>query len=162
MSVGVTDPEAVTQLRGYQSLDSSGWTEVRGECYCALPIEVVAALVAERDEQEKRAEVAEWGRDWQYDKAVKWHDRARKAEDRAEQAVAERDRWEHRAEIAEIALEDTKVERDRYRDALEQIDTNAQLPDRIDPDSREAAEWWKHVASKRREIARAALAVSTP
>jgi hypothetical protein len=36
--------------------------------------------------------------------------------------------------------------------ALREIDTSATLPDNFDP-----AEWWKHVASKRREIAIEAL-----
>jgi len=41
----------------------------------------------------------------------------------------------------------------RLEEALRGINTSAQLPDPFDP-----AEWWKHVASKRLEIARAALA----
>lgn len=36
--------------------------------------------------------------------------------------------------------------------ALREIDTNATLPKLYD-----VAEWWKHLASKRREIAQAAL-----
>jgi hypothetical protein len=42
---------------------------------------------------------------------------------------------------------------ERLEVALRAIDTSHSLPPHFDP-----AEWWKHLASKRREIARVALA----
>jgi hypothetical protein len=58
------------------------------------------------------------------------------------------------ANNAEDAVDAMEAESQQLRDALKRIDTSAPLP----REHYDSAEWWKHIASKRREIAQAALA----
>lgn len=74
------------------------------------------------------------------------------AEARLDAVTRELAKWQRVADGIERACQAAEADRDRYKAALEQIDTSATLPDHYD-----ASEWWKHVASKRREVAAAAL-----